>query len=179
MLAYLPAMPMMNNIFLIGPMGAGKSTIGRHLATLFKKDFVDVDQELVKRTGADISLIFDVEGESGFRKRESAMIKELTGRDNIVLATGGGAILAEENRKLLRSRGYVVYLQADIDTLLERTQKDKSRPLLQNVDRRKTFEEMMAFREPLYIQESDIIIRTDQRPPATVAKEVAEKISRV
>lgn len=157
-------------------MGVGKTTIGRHLASTFKKDFLDTDQELEKRTGADISLIFEIEGESGFRKRESAILAELTKNKNLVLATGGGAILDEENRRLLRKNGFVLYLAADIETLVGRTKKDKSRPLLQTEDKRKTLTEMMSIRDPLYRQEADLIIKTDNRPPAVVAKNVAAHI---
>lgn len=165
-----------DNIFIIGPMGVGKTTIGRHLATIFSKEFVDADQELENHTGASISLIFDIEGEEGFRKRESAIIDDLTRRHNIVLATGGGAILAEENRKNLRSRGYVLYLSADVDTLYGRTRKDKTRPLLQTDDRRKTLQEMMEKRGPIYRETADMIVETDDRPAAVVAREIADKL---
>jgi len=137
---------------------------------------MDTDQELEKRTGADISLIFEIEGESGFRKRESDIIAELTKKNNLVLATGGGAILDEKNRRILRKNGFVLYLSADVDTLVSRTRKDKSRPLLQTKDKRKTLTEMMAIRDPLYRQEADLIIKTDNRPPAVVARDVAAHI---
>lgn len=164
------------NIFLIGPMGVGKTTIGRHLASLTDKKFVDVDQELERRTGASISLIFDIEGEAGFRKRETAMLDELTQGSNIVLASGGGAVLREENRKFLRSRGFVVYLHADIGTLVERTSRDKGRPLLKNVDRQEKLAELMAEREPIYRSEADLVVETDQRPAMSVARTVLKKI---
>lgn len=161
------------NVFLIGPMGAGKSTIGRHLAELLGKQFVDADQELEQHTGVSIALIFEIEGEAGFRKRESALLDELTRRQNIVLATGGGAILWEENRALLRARGTVVYLDADIDTLAERTRRDRNRPLLQTENRRARLAEIMHEREPLYRQQADVIIPTSRRSPATVARRIA------
>ncbi len=163
-------------IFLIGPMGVGKSTIGRHLAEILQKNFLDADQELEKRTGANISLIFEIEGEDGFRKRERDLIAELSAKENLVLATGGGAVLNEENRKRLRGRGYVVYLHADIDTLVKRTHRDRKRPLLQNVDKRQKLEELMKEREPLYRQEADLVVTTDERPASAVAKEIVEQI---
>lgn len=167
------------NIFLIGPMGAGKSTIGRHLSELLGKDFVDADHELEQRTGASIALIFEIEGEPGFRKRESALLDELTRRDSIVLATGGGAVLSEENRMLLRARGTVVYLDADVDTLTARTRRDRSRPLLQTNDseRRARLAQILSERESLYRQLADVIVPTSRRSPATVARKVAAALS--
>ena len=165
------------NVFLIGPMGVGKSTIGRHLAKLLKLDFVDADSELEQRTGASISLIFEIEGEEGFRRRESALLRELTANDQIVLATGGGAVLSEANRRLLRRRGTVVYLRASIDTQLKRTRRSKDRPLLAGADdRRSVIESLMEHREPLYEQEADIAVNTDNRSPAAVAKEIARRL---
>jgi shikimate kinase len=160
------------NIFLIGPMGAGKSTIGRQLAELLDKEFYDADQEIERRTGASIAWIFDIEGEPGFRKRESAVLEELTRRDDIVLATGGGAILSEDNRALLRSRGTVVYLAADIDTLSHRTRRDRARPLLQSHNRRQRIEEIMQEREPLYKATAHLIIATSRRSPMSVARKI-------
>ncbi len=151
------------NIFLVGPMGAGKTTIGRQLAEALGMDFVDSDQAIEARTGATIPWIFDVEGEAGFRKREKAMIDELTRRQNVVLATGGGAVLDPENRRHLQSRGTVIYLHADIDQLLERTRKDRNRPLLQTDDPRARLEALMAERDPLYREVADIILETGQR----------------
>lgn len=163
-------------VFLIGPMGAGKSTIGRQLADVLQKEFIDADHEIERRTGASVSLIFEIEGEEGFRRRESAVIEDLTGRDNIVLATGGGAVLADSNRALLASRGIVVYLQAPIDTLLARTHRDRARPLLQDGERRAKFEEIMKVREPLYRATADIVAVTDHRAPSLVALDIAAKI---
>jgi|LKGT01.1.fsa_nt_gi shikimate kinase len=167
------AMKVPGNIFLIGPMGAGKSTVGRHLAQLLDKEFHDADQEIEKRTGASVALIFDIEGEHGFRKRETAILDELTRRDNMVLATGGGVILSEENRGLLRSRGTVVYLDADVDTLTRRTHRDRKRPLLQTSDRREKLAEIMKERESLYRSEADVVVTTDRRSPVAVAHKVA------
>ncbi|MFQ5761135.1 MAG: shikimate kinase AroK [Acidiferrobacterales bacterium] len=166
-------MKVSGNIFLIGPMGAGKSTVGRHLAQLLGKEFHDADQEIEKRTGASVALIFDIEGEQGFRKRETAILDELTRGDNMVLATGGGAILSEENRGLLRSRGTVVYLDADLDTLTRRTHRDRKRPLLQTSDRREKLAEIMKQRESLYRSEADVVVTTDRGSPVAVARKVA------
>lgn len=164
------------NVFLIGPMGAGKTTIGRHLATLLHKRFVDVDQEIEKRTGVSIPVIFEIEGEDGFRRRESAVIEELTRDTDIVLATGGGAVLLEENRKVLKERGIVAYLQADIETLVERTRRDRNRPLLQTDNPRGKIEELLQQREPIYREIADVIINTGQRAPSSVARDVAVRL---
>lgn len=163
------------NIFLIGPMGVGKSTIGRQLASMLHKEFEDTDHEIERRTGVDIPTIFDIEGEDGFRKRESQVVDEFTQRVGMVLATGGGVVLREENRRALR-RGFVVYLAADIDTLVERTRRDRNRPLLQNTDRRQKFEELMAERDPLYRAEADMVVDTDHRSAKTVAKEIVDRL---
>ena len=171
----LPPMKIPENIFLIGPMGVGKSTIGRQLAKLLSKEFMDTDYEIEKRTGVDIPTLFDIEGEEGFRKREAAVVEEMTSGSNLVLATGGGVILREDNRRALR-RGFVVYLSASLDTLIERTRRDKSRPLLQNTDRQKKIEELMAERDPIYRQESDIIVETDGRSAKAVAKEIVDQL---
>jgi shikimate kinase len=164
------------NVFLIGPMGAGKTTIGRHLATMLHKRFVDVDQEIEKRTGVSIPVIFEIEGEDGFRRRESAVIEELTRDTDIVLATGGGAVLLEENRKILKDRGIVAYLQADIETLVERTRRDRNRPLLQTENPRGKIEDLLRQREPIYREIADVIINTGQRAPSSVARDVAVRL---
>ncbi|MFL6624042.1 MAG: shikimate kinase AroK [Sulfurifustaceae bacterium] len=163
-------------VFLIGPMGAGKSTIGRYLAELLGREFIDSDHEIERRTGASVPLIFEIEGEEGFRRREAVVIEELTARDGIVLATGGGAVLNERNRELLKSRGTVVYLQAPIDTLVARTHRDRHRPLLHDGERRSTFEEIMRVREPLYRATAHVVVTTDHRAPPVIAQEVAVKI---
>lgn len=165
-----------DNIFLIGPMGAGKSTIGRHLAELLNKDFRDSDSEIEKRTGAGIPLIFEIEGETGFRARESSILDDLTRLSNTVLATGGGAVLSEDNRKILRERGVVVYLHAPLETLLQRTRRDRHRPLLQTADRRRTLEDILKAREPVYRQAADMVIETSHRSPVSVAREIARKL---
>jgi shikimate kinase len=163
-------------VFLIGPMGAGKSTIGRQLADILHKEFIDSDHEIERRTGASVSLIFEIEGEEGFRRREAAVIEDLTGRDNVVLATGGGVVLADANRTLLAERGIVVYLQAPIETLVARTHRDRARPLLQDGERRAKFEEIMRVREPLYLATADVVAVTDHRAPPLVAQDIATKI---
>jgi shikimate kinase len=164
------------NVFLVGPMGAGKSTIGRSLASLLHKSFFDSDHEIEARTGAPVALIFEIEGEAGFRQREAGVIDELTCGDNIVLATGGGAVLAEQNRHCLHSRGTVVYLQASLETLLERTRHDRARPLLQTGDREGMLRRLLEQRDPLYREVAHIIIETTHRPPATVAKEIVNRL---
>lgn len=164
------------NIFLIGPMGAGKSTVGRCLAGMLGKRFRDADQEIEARTGASITLIFEIEGEAGFRRRETDVLEELTAGDNLVLATGGGAVLSEYNRRRLRERGTVVYLRAPLETLLARTHRDRSRPLLQTADRRQTLKEILAVRDPLYRETAHLIVETDHRPAMTVAREIVRRL---
>lgn len=164
------------NVFLVGPMGSGKTTIGKVLAEILGKDFFDSDNEIESSTGADIPWIFDVEGESGFRVREARMIGQLTEKQNIVLATGGGAILSEENRNWLNSRGVVVYLRATIEQQVERTSRDKHRPLLQTSDPEAKIKELMEFREPLYSELADIVIDTNRRNPRTVGQDIATRL---
>ena len=164
------------NIFLIGLMGAGKTTIGRQLASELSLDFFDSDHEVEKRTGVTITHIFDIEGEAGFRKRETAMLDELTDKKGIVLATGGGAILKPENRQFLMSRGTTIYLYANIDTLLERTSKDRNRPLLQTEDPHAKLEELLIIRDPLYRETADIIIDTGKDSVRLALKEILEKL---
>ncbi len=165
-----------DNIFLIGPMGAGKTTIGRQLAQVLHKTFVDVDHEIAQRTGVSIPTIFDIEGEAGFRGREAQALAELTRGHDLVLATGGGAILREENRAALREHGTVVYLRADLETLFERTRRDRNRPLLQTDDPRGKIQALLAEREPLYLGLADIVVETGQRPPASVARDVLQAL---
>lgn len=145
-------------------MGAGKSTLGKRLARALQLTYCDSDEELVNRTGASISLIFDVEGESGFRDRESNLLDELTQRDDLVLATGGGIVLREKNRQMLKERGFVIYLYASLDRLYERTRKDTSRPLLQTDDPRESLRKIVEQRAPLYEQTADLSVDTDDRP---------------
>lgn len=164
------------NIFLVGPMGAGKSTVGRQLSRALKKRFVDSDKAIEERTGASISLIFDVEGEDGFRRREQAMIEELTALDDVVLATGGGAVLDEGNRANLMSRGFVVYLCAPVGLLVERTSRDRSRPLLQTDDLEARVKELLEQRDPVYRQVADAVVQTDRRSARHVVREIQTRI---
>jgi len=169
-------MATVGNIFLVGPMGAGKTTIGRLLARSLGMAFTDSDHEVEAKSGADIPWIFDVEGEEGFRRREQAVIEDLTQRSGIVLATGGGAVLRAENRRNLSGRGVVVYLCTSVDQQVERTRRDRNRPLLQTADPRARLEELMAQRDPLYREVADIIIDTDGRAAKSVAAEIVRKI---
>jgi len=165
------------NIFLIGPMGAGKSAVGRHLARTLHLNFVDSDDEIESRTGVDIPFIFEKEGEEGFRKRESAAIDDLTKMDGIVLATGGGAVVNPDNRSHLGGRGFVVYLYTTVDQQVSRTKKGRDRPLLANGDTREILEELLKQRDPLYREIADLIVETDGRKVHSVANEVIEAIS--
>lgn len=167
------------NLFLIGPMGAGKSTIGRQMAAELSRDFVDSDHAIQSRCGADIPWIFDVEGEAGFRQREVQMIDELTRLNPIVLATGGGAVLREENRSVLRERGTVIYLMTTVEQQLKRTAKDRNRPLLQCENREQVLYDMYAKRDPLYRLTADISVRTDRRSPRAVVNEILRRVQRL
>jgi shikimate kinase len=157
-------------------MGAGKSTIGRLLARELRLPFKDSDKEIEQRTGADIPWIFDVEGEQGFREREQAMIAELCSLDGVVLATGGGAVLRPANRKALKEGGRVVYLYTSIEQQLDRTSRDRNRPLLQTANPRKVLSELMAIRDPLYREIADVVIETDERPPRMVIQEILQRL---
>ncbi len=167
---------MVNKIFLVGPMGAGKSAVGRQLARLLHLDFIDSDEEIETRTGVDIPFIFEKEGEEGFRKREVKVIDEISQKDGVVLATGGGAIADAESRNCLGARGYVVYLYTSVKQQLERTQRGRSRPMLDNGDPEAVLEELMAIRDPLYREVADLIVDTDGRRVQTVAREIHESL---
>ena len=167
----------MQSIFLVGPMGAGKTSIGRTLAELLQYQFLDSDHEIEVRSGVTIPWIFDVEGEEGFRRREQAVLDELTQIPSIVLATGGGAVIRELNRQHLRQRGIVVYLQADIESLLARTRHDKNRPLLQTADPRETLIKLLTERETWYQQAADIIFDTRSQDVKTVAKALYDQLT--
>lgn len=166
----------MNRVFLIGPMGAGKTTIGKRLAQALKLRFLDSDRAIEERTGASIPLIFELEGEAGFRRRERDVIDELTRQDNIVLATGGGAVMTPENREFLRTRGVAVYLQTSIAHQLERTHHDKNRPLLQTEDPRARLTELAHIREPLYREVAHIVVSTDRGNPRALVKEIQNRL---
>ncbi|MDH3980007.1 MAG: shikimate kinase AroK [Gammaproteobacteria bacterium] len=169
-------MKMPGSLFLTGPMGAGKSTIGRQLSKRLKMAFHDSDHEIERRTGVDIPLIFELESEAGFRKRESAVIDELTQLPDIILSTGGGAILDPENRQHLSSRGTVIYLHTSVDQQLRRTSRDRNRPLLQTDNPRAKLEELMAIREPLYREAADIVINTDGMRVMDVVREIIKRL---
>jgi shikimate kinase len=158
-------------------MGAGKTTIGRQLARNLRLDFVDSDHEIERRAGADIPWIFDVEGEAGFREREEKVIAELTLRDGILLATGGGAVIRPENRAVLGARGVVVYLHASVAQQVARTGRDKQRPLLQTDDPEQTLRELMAVRDPLYREIADHVVETNGLTARTAAQQIAETLA--
>ena len=163
----------LNNIVLIGPMGSGKTTVGRRLAEQLKIDFYDADHEIINKTGVSIDHIFDVEGEQGFRKRESDVLEELTSMHNIVLATGGGAVLSEGNRLLLKKSGSVIYLLSSVDQILRRTAKSKTRPLLENSsDRRKTISDIIDSRDSLYRETATVIINTNGKKLNEIINEI-------
>lgn len=167
------------NLFLIGPMGAGKSTIGRLLAAELQREFLDSDHQIEARCGANIPWIFDVEGEQGFRDRETAMIDELSRRDDVVMATGGGAVGREINRQLLCERGMVIYLATTVEQQVRRTSRDRNRPLLQNANPEQVLRDLFAIRDPLYRATADIVVRTDRRGPRSVVNEILRRVSRL
>jgi shikimate kinase len=165
------------NIFLIGPMGAGKSTIGREIADRLHLEFFDSDQEIERRTGADIAWVFDLEGEEGFRKREETVIEDLSEKQGIVLATGGGSVISTNVRNRLSARGIVVYLETTIDKQVARTQRDRRRPLLQTAEKPRTVLENLAVeRNPLYEDIADIIVQTDDQSAKVVAHKIIERL---
>ena len=160
------------NIFLVGMMGAGKTTLGRALAQRLRREFADTDRVLIERTGVPVATIFDVEGEEGFRRRESTVLAELAERGNLVIATGGGVILSEANRALMRENGTVVYLRARLESLWERMRHDSSRPLLATPDPRATLAELLAEREPLYREAAHVIVETGAQSATSLAGRV-------
>ncbi|MEX0733652.1 MAG: shikimate kinase AroK [Steroidobacteraceae bacterium] len=168
--------PAPKSIFLVGPMGSGKTAVGRQLARRLGLPFADSDAEIESRTGVDIGYIFEREGEAGFRIRERDVIDALTRTEGIVLATGGGAILLPENRERLAARGTVVFLDTTIDQQLQRTRRSKHRPLLAAADRRAKLEELALARDPLYRSIAAITIRTDGRAPGAVAGDIARAL---
>ncbi len=165
------------SIFLIGPMGSGKTTVGRALARRLQREFYDSDREIEGRCGVDIAFIFDKEGEAGFRRRESRMIEELTRHPAIVLATGGGVVLSEANRECLKSRGTVVYLRCSVEQQLERTARSSHRPLLQTADPRARLTELMALRGPLYEGLADLIIDTEGARVQQVVSRILQRLA--
>ena len=169
-------MPESSNVFLVGPMGSGKSAVGRQLARLMDLDFVDADAEIERRTGVDISYIFEREGEPGFRQREAAVIDDLSSRTGVVLATGGGAVLDPRTRERLRERGRVVYLRASVNQQLMRTRHSTHRPLLANPDPRGTLERLMVERAPIYEGLANVAVDTDGRKVRAVVEEIVDQL---
>ncbi|MBF8741294.1 MULTISPECIES: shikimate kinase AroK [Pseudomonas] len=169
----------MRNLILVGPMGAGKSTIGRLLAKELRLLFKDSDKEIELRTGANIPWIFDKEGEPGFRDREQAMIAELCALDGVVLATGGGAVMREANRKALHGGGRVIYLHASVEQQVGRTARDRNRPLLRTANPEATLRALLETRDPLYREIADLVVETDERPPRMVVLDILERLEKL
>ena len=167
----------MGNIFLVGMPGAGKTTIGRTLAKRLNLTFADSDKELMARTGVSIATIFEIEGEAGFRVRESVTLAELVQRDGLVLATGGGTVLAPENRRLLKENGTVIYLRATLDALWQRTRRDINRPLLQTEDPRATLENLLRTRDPLYREVAHLIVDTGTQSVARLTTDILARLN--
>lgn len=171
-------MPPKQNIFLIGPMGSGKSAVGRQLARLFHLTFYDSDADIEAKTGVDIAFIFEKEGEAGFRTREKESIERLTRLESIVLATGGGAVIEADNRRVLAERGIVVYLETSIEQQLERTRHARHRPLLNDTDPEEKLKELMLRRAALYAEIANITVSTDGRRVQLVAEEIQQALRR-
>lgn len=167
-------MKKINNIFLIGPMGAGKTSIGKMLAQELGLQFMDTDHEIEKRTGVDIPWIFDVEGEDGFRKREREVVKELVDQTGIVLSTGGGTVVDDESRNCLAARGVVVYLHATVVQQYERVYKDTKRPLISNDNPKEALDDLFSKREPLYQEIADAVFETDNKSVHRVVRDIIE-----
>ncbi|EKO36074.1 putative shikimate kinase 1 [SAR86 cluster bacterium SAR86E] len=164
------------NIFIVGPMGSGKTTVGKIVADELFLEFHDTDAKIEESTGVTIDWIFDIEGESGFRKRETSILKEVVALNSIVLATGGGIIIAEENRELLASRGTVFYLHTPLNTQIERTAKDKDRPLLKDKDPEKVLSNLQKTRQAMYEEVADHIIDTENKSGSAVANEIVKLV---
>ena len=164
------------NVFLVGPMGSGKTAVGRYLSRLLDLTFHDSDAEIERRTGVDIPFIFEKEGEVGFRQREREAIEILTAMDRIVLATGGGAVLLAENRRHLADRGCVVYLETSVTQQVERVKQGRTRPLLSNVDSTSKLSQLLAERAPLYGEIADVVVSTDGRKVRSVAEDILREL---
>ncbi len=165
------------NIVLVGPMGSGKTSVGRRLACVLKRDFFDSDFEIVARTGVAIDHIFDVEGEEGFRNRETSMLTDLCEISNIVIATGGGIVIRPENRELLKHNSFVVYLSSSVEQLVARTVRSKSRPLLErSTDREQTIKDILEARESFYQEVADIVIDTTGKKLYAIINEITKSI---
>ena len=167
------------HIFLVGPMGVGKTSVGRQLAGLLHRPFVDVDAEIESRCGADIQWIFDMEGEAGFRKRETKVLGDIvTNSVSSVIATGGGVVMTEENRKILQSSGQVIYLSVSKEQLYERMRGDKSRPLLQVENREQVIDDLIELRDPLYREVADVVFAAEAGSAYRVAKVLLDELSK-
>ncbi|HEY5972532.1 MAG TPA: shikimate kinase [Pseudoxanthomonas sp.] len=165
------------NLILVGPMGAGKTSVGRRLAERFGLEFVDADQALVERTGAAITTIFEHVGEAGFREREKATLAQLLADEGKLVSTGGGAVLDDDNRRLMRERGFVVYLRVGVEAQLKRLGRDRNRPLLQRDDREQVLHELAAVREPLYAEVADLMLDTDDLSPGSATSALAQLLA--
>lgn len=174
-----PALQDTRPVFLIGMMGVGKTTIGRILARCLGREFVDLDHALEAKCGVRISVIFEIEGEEGFRRRETTQLDECSQQEGIVLATGGGAVLAPENRRLLKERGTVVYLRADAEELFRRLERDRTRPLLQTLDPKARIRELLAQREPLYEEAADLTLESGTMTATQAAKSLVSKLQHI
>lgn len=164
------------NIILVGPMGSGKSTIGSIMAKRLNREFQDSDHYIEEKTGVDIARIFDIEGEQGFRDRESSALNELLNQDNRVIATGGGSVMREENQALLRSRGYIIFLDTSINQQMQRLRRDKKRPLLQTENPRERLEALLEVRRPIYLHLADLAVKTDRRLARKLASDIINQL---
>lgn len=167
------------NIYLVGPMGVGKTTVGKLLATRLQREFVDLDDAIEARSGANIPWIFDVEGEAGFRRRESELLAELASDNSLVVSTGGGVVLSEANRRIMQDTGIVVFLNASVEQLYRRTIKDKKRPLLQVPDRRKVIEKLKRDRDPLYREVAHLVFDVGQRNSRQAADDLVRRLAQL
>lgn len=164
------------NIILIGPMGSGKSTIGNIIARRLNREFQDSDHHIEKRTGVDIARIFDIEGEAGFRDRETQALEELLAENDRVIATGGGSVLRPENQKMLKQKGYIIFLDTSLNQQMQRLRRDKKRPLLQTEDPRKRLETLSRERLPIYLDLADLVVKTDKRVARRLAADIINQL---
>ncbi len=164
------------NIILVGPMGSGKSTIGNIIAKKLNREFQDSDHYIENKTGVDIARIFDIEGEQGFRDRETSALNYLLNQSNRVIATGGGSVMREENQALLRSHGYIIFLDTSVSQQMHRLRRDKKRPLLQTENPREQLEALLAARRPIYLDLADLAVKTDRRLARKLATDIIKQL---